>query len=204
MRRTLTAFSILLSLILPRALRAQDSIPAPAESPTTSPAPAADPFRAGQWAAQFGVGGGFVGIGALHFTSPDDAHALRANLRFDDAGNGSDYKEWSAFVDAGRRHYGPLRGRVRSTREWGLFGGTAYRRVPTVSGAVTQKSYSAGLYGELGAQVFVARDLSIGAIWSGSVGYSHYSADYEGGPDERSDTIGFSVGAVYITGVLYF
>ena len=131
------------------------------------------PFRAGQWATQFGFDGNFVSAGALRFRSPRSAWVVDAFVR----ANKYTYKHGPAAVDdtelegtdfAAALQFGVRRYRAVATRTnafagAGLFGSTSVNRIPfgTIPALYTQRDGGAGLYGELGATWMVSRNLGL-------------------------------------------
>ncbi|HVX88389.1 MAG TPA: outer membrane beta-barrel protein [Gemmatimonadales bacterium] len=207
MRRLLVPLLVLASLPAPQALHAQDTVVVGSAAPTGRwNAPA---FRAGQWAAQFGISGGFYGIGALRFSSPSTAWVFSANLRAahnsqDRADLTSDF--YSTGVSAGRRWYRPGAGRVRPFSELGLSAGYTWSKTEDAVYDSRQQGYGVGGYGQIGAMVFLAPELSVGAAWIASFGYNHEHYETNGPSSYSSDRSGVSIdaGRLQLVGALYF
>jgi hypothetical protein len=153
--------ALLCCTMLANVAWAQDSVPRIA-------------FHRGQWGAQFSFEDPFTGLGALFFTSPRSAWTLNAALAFSATTSSvdlppgtreSNVKSISLSLDLGRRWYGVTRGRAIAFYGVGATGG--YRQdwatVDTVE--ISQHTWRAGLFGELGAQVHVTPYLSLGAAW---------------------------------------
>ncbi len=207
MRLLLVALLALASLPAAPALHAQDTVVV--GSAATTGRWNAPTFRAGQWAAQFGISGGFYGIGALRFSSSSTAWVLSANLRAahssqDRADLTSD--SYSTGVSAGRRWYRPGAGRVRPFSELGLSAGYNWSKTDNGVYDSRQQGYGVGGYGQLGAMVFLAPELSVGAGWIASFGYNHDHYESNGPSSYSSDRTGvsFDAGRLQLIGALYF
>lgn len=191
MRRHLATVLALASFIAITPLAAQDT-------PT---------FHAGQWGAEFIWSGGVYGIGALKFTSESSAWALDASVgaQFQDIADTEDgQSSYGAGISLAKRHYRAATGRVRPFTEIG--GRASFNRQQYASGAdeSVTRSLGAGLLAGIGAQIFFARDMSIGAKWSATfdaLQERDYLNDTKVGENTRYY---FYAGNVSITGALYF
>lgn len=132
------------------------------------------PFHQHQWAAQFGGGTSFAGLGFLRFTAPRRAWLLDFHFT---GGHSHDYQyandtltgqglTSNATVDAriGRRFY-QSRGRsIESFQTVGALGGFAHSCLevtpPTVGSCAN--GWTAGVFGEVGAAYLITRRFSIG------------------------------------------
>lgn len=193
MRRALTA--ALIACAFPALARAQDST---AARPT---------FHGGQWAAQFAVSGGFYGLGAIHFTSPSNATIFTGSLHLSYAeliGSNNHLDSESFGVGVGRRWYRPGAGRVRPYSGLGVT--TSYGRRHQSAGSVSysDQSLGAGVTGQIGAAVFFAPELSLGASWGGSLSGVHYWSNSPSTPSLSQTNLDFSVGNVFLEGAFYF
>ena len=201
MRRILATVLAATAVTLPSALVAQD----PATAAGTPR------FRAGQWAATFGMSDNFYGIGALRFSTPSAAWSVGGSLRAthssqDPGDYSSDY--FSTGLSLGRRWFRPGAGRVRPYSELGVTG--SYSWGGSDGGGYTSKwqGYGGGIYGQLGAQIFFAPELSLGASWSGTLTYNHSHNESTGGAypsysSSRSD-LQAEGGRIQLAGTLYF
>jgi hypothetical protein len=195
---------LVMALVLSAPLSAQsDTIPSMAAD-TARPTPggaapaSASNLRSGQWAARFTMSGGFYGIGALLFTSPHAAWAIRAEARAtDDEQADVRYEQQSAMISVGRRWYGAERSRVRPLGGIGIQANYSRYANTYYGNEQASESYLAGIYGELGAAIFFAPELSLGATWGANI-YKGLT-DY----DDRTQS-GFSAGYMSIEGVFYF
>jgi hypothetical protein len=131
------------------------------------------PFRAGQWATQFGFDGSFVSAGALRFRSQRSAWVVDVFARAehytyengpaavnDDEAEATDL---GAVLQLGLRRYRPVATRTNAFAGAGLYGSTFVNRTPFDGASVlyTQREGAAGVYGELGATWMVARNLGL-------------------------------------------
>jgi len=198
------AAAIVMASIASAPLSAQsDSTPSTPPDSTTARQPGAvvgqvAGLHAGQWAARFSLGSGFYGLGALLFTSPRAAWAMSADVHSDHYEDGDIVQEHQqASVSIGRRWFGAERSRVRPLGGAGLR--VNYNRnFSDYSGTESEsKSVLGGIYGELGAAIFFAPELSLGAIW----GANFYKTLSE--PDDSSG-YGFSAGYLSVEGTFYF
>ena len=135
---------------------------------------AALPFRAGQWATQFGFDGSFLSAGALRFRSPRtawviDAFAAVNRWTYDSPPSAVDVTEErdgtdiGAALQLGMRRYRAIAPRANAFSSVGLHGRTFVSRTALLSspGLYTQRSGAAGLYGEVGATWMVSRNLGL-------------------------------------------
>lgn len=205
MRRKLATALTLLVLLTTSALAGQDTVTV---APVTTGTPQ---FRAGQWAATFGVANSFYGIGALRFSTSTTAWALAGTFSASHNTQGpSDYNGnyVSTSLSAGRRWFRPGAGRVRPYTELGVSGGYSWGKTEYSGYRSIWQGYAASVYGQLGAQIFFAPELSLGASWNASLGYHHDHNENTGGgsPSSSNDRDSFSAdgGRIQLVGTLYF
>lgn len=180
---------LLLLCLLPTLLRGQTSGTAPT-------------FHAGQWAAEFYLGG-FSGIGALHFSTPSKAWMLSAQVSgqlTDWSGSSSSGDNQNVSLNVGRRWYRPGMGRVRPFTGLGVSGN--FWRWHSRNGTTEQSShaYGGGLFGQVGAAVFFAPELSLGASWGARLNVMHQVGTLS------NDVTNFEFNAGYLSlqGAFYF
>jgi hypothetical protein len=164
-------------------------------------------FHAGQWAARFQVANGFVGVGALHFSSPDRAWSLGGHLSGAYTNFGaSDQTENSQELglNVGRRRYRTGAARVRPFAGGGIIAN--FSRGHQVSGAndATDVGFGGGMYGELGATVFFAPELSLGAAWSANFSVNRFNHYQNGAAAGHQTTATLTGGAITLEGAFYF
>ena len=179
-----------------------------AQSDSTAKAPT---FHPGQWAAQFSVNNGFYGIGVLRHRSPSTAWALNGALHVthstQDPGN---YRGSfnNVFLSVGRRVYRPGAQRVRPFREFGVTGVYAWGSSGASGGYdLKTQSYGGGVYGQVGALIFFAPELGLGAAFNVSANYNHQHQEYTGAPlpnSNTSDYFSVDAGRVNLIGAFYF
>ena len=187
--RHLKTFALVATLIVaPRHAFAQDSVTGP------------DPFRSGQWAAELSLENLGGGLGALRFTSPNTAWRLSgwlsSSVRIQD---GDNVNAVNVRLMAGRRWYGATRGRIRTFSGFGL---SAAEERQWQGDSWTFNQLDLGIYGEVGGQIFIARDLSIGAQWPVTLNYSRIREPYY--PDNPYTDLRVRAGYVQLIGALYF
>lgn len=208
MRRSLVPLILLLALPAGIAAAQADTASTPSTIASTPSTTATTPtFHAGQWAARFAMANSVFGIGALHFSTPDKAWTLFGSVsgsysRQNGTSNAANNESISLAV--GRRWYRPATARVRPFGGLGASGG--FGRGHQVSGANSQTSrgFSGSLYGELGATIFFAPELSLGASWTAGIGANYY-ANYLNGTKMGSNTaVSASGGDMLIEGAFYF
>ncbi len=174
--------------------------------PTVGHAQAAErsPFRARQWGADFNVGSGFVGVGAIRFTAPD--RALVLDLAGDVAtstsnGGGPRGNTNSATLSLGMRRY---RGLAPSVQLYHTLGIEAnYSHDYSAAGPVTNNSWGAGVFGDLGAGWMVSPHLMLGASWRVDALYAHTSSTTPA-VSTSGHQLGLSFGGVRLIGQLFF
>ena len=203
MRRSLPTLVACAVLGLPSLLRAQDST-------TTAPRGGTPEFHAGQWGALFASSEGFYGVGALRFSTPTKAWTLSGNFRV--AHNSQDPGDYSSDlfstgVSIGRRWFRAGSGRVRPYSELGISGSYSWGTGGASGYSTKWQGYGGGFYGQVGAQVFFAPELSLGAAWNASLLYNHdHSENASGGSGYSNDRSSFSAdaGRIQLIGTLYF
>jgi hypothetical protein len=179
---------------------------APASAQNTGDA--ALPFHAGQWGLAANVGQS-VGIGALRFTAPNRAIVLDAagSLHRDKrtvptpplGGIGSyDYVGGYATLSLGLRNYRPLGSSAALFRTLGVNGSYS-------SDGGSTHNWSAGVFGDLGAQYMFDPRFSLGVAAGLSVGYSQYRvATGFNGYVARTSSVGISTTPARLIGSVYF
>jgi hypothetical protein len=199
MPRSLAA-PLLVLLVASAPLSAQsDTTPSPAGD-VAAPTSTAPAFRAGQWGARFDLGsGGFYGIGALLFTSPSAAWTMTLGLSASYSESGDDYtsEARSVSLGVGRRWYGAGHSRVRPIGGVGLSANYSQSEYENPGGSSSNSNYGGSVYGELGAAIFFAPELSLGATWRAGVGGAHSESS-------NSTSYGLSAGHIALEGAFYF
>ena len=193
MRRSFVA--LLLACAIPALASAQTEGP-------TSPA-----FHPGQWAAQFSVGAGFDGLGAMRFSTPTKAWTVMAivNGTFSDAtGTGAEGNFQNLALRVGRRRFRPGTGRIRPFTELGVSGSLGRNHLSGVGPTTTNVVYGAGVYGKLGATIFFAPELSLGADWSANVNVTRADFHRSGSPTDHVTSLTASAGGIALEGAFYF
>lgn len=163
-------------------------------------------FHAGQWAAEFYLGG-FSGIGALHFSTPSKAWTLSAQVsgHFTDwSGNNNSGDYQNLTMNVGRRWYRSGAGRVRPFTGLGVFGNFWRRHGQTGANDQSSRAYGGGLSGQLGAAVFFAPELSLGAAWGANLSAIHQSNYVNGTLQNDLTDVGLNAGFLSIQGTFYF
>lgn len=152
------------------------------------------PFRAGQWGAEFSATGSFGSVGLLRFRSNRSAWLIDVggNVR---SGTQSDYvtstDRSSVDLRVGPRWYRPIGPRLMQFATVGPTIGYSYEKS---SGGLagqeimlTQHSFGAGIFGELGAAWLVTPQLALGAAWQARAGYSRVTTDHSQEPNFQAD-----------------
>jgi hypothetical protein len=191
------AAAIVMAFIASAPRSAQsDSTPSVTVDRAPNPAPT---FHDGQWAGRFTMSGGFYGAGAMLFTSPSAAWTLDLGAgatHYDFSNSDNSVDQANVALSIGRRWYGAAHSRVRPLGGIGIAGDYSVNDQSNNSGA-RDKAYHAGVYGELGAAIFVAPELSLGATWRAAV---------SGGHDDNYELshVNFSVGYMSLEGAFFF
>jgi hypothetical protein len=169
-------------------------------------------FHRGQWGARFSLESPFVGIGGLAFTSERSAWTLDASLAIqnrqgaDSAGPTTHDANSQLSISFGRRHYGLLGRRVRSFYGVGL-SGIAIRGKSDQAGLIlTNHSWGAGVFGELGAVVFLSPHITVGAFWPLNVQYLWTRSRVESNPpaSQKLRSLQITANSLSLIGELYF
>ncbi|HEY0972499.1 MAG TPA: hypothetical protein VGE02_16130 [Gemmatimonadales bacterium] len=189
----------------------------PAAAQDTTVTPGVPQFEPGQWAAEFGIGNGIGGIGAMRFRSATSAWLLDGNLGLSagesegGVGETNDADHYSVDLRAGLRRYLPLRRSAAAFHTLGIMAGvsrssqeaSAPPGVPD-PGTLVSRSWRTGLFAELGASYFVTPSLSLGARTLVSGGYSRVSAGRPDGLRNESKNYFLTAGGIRLLGTLYF
>ncbi|HEV8421397.1 MAG TPA: hypothetical protein VGR13_08595 [Actinomycetota bacterium] len=181
--------------------------PLAAQDPTiTDRTPA---FHAGQWAAEVSLETWNYGIGALRFTSPNTAWTLNGVLSGIRSKNGPSFDathlSLGIGLEAGKRFYRPGHGRIRPFRTIGGFASLGLGRDAAPSAPTyTTRDFGIGIFGDLGASVFVAPELSLSAKWRASVGASWERGYVDGNLSATARSFGLSAGGMTLFGTFYF
>jgi hypothetical protein len=166
-------------------------------------------FRHGQWGADFSIGGGFAGVGAIRFSSPTRALVLDLltdyqRTEFDNSNGTSSGDNVGVQVRLGTRGYRSFGRRLYRLTTFGV--SASYRwGQSTVQDTLTntQHSLGAGVFADLGASWLVTPQLALGARWGLDVTYNHDSASGSNG-SASADRFGVSLGRIALIGQLYF
>lgn len=191
MRRA-SAVLVTLSLILAPTVHAQSTAP---------------DFHAGQWGARFMLGYGFAGIGALHFSTPDKAWTLmgRVSGSYDDvSGSSTSANSETISLAVGRRWYRAAKARVRPFGGLGVSGGFGRNHQVNGLNTLTRKGYGASFFGELGATIFFAPELSLGASWSAGIGMNRSTSNLNNTQTDQRTSVSASGGDLTLEGAFYF
>ena len=166
------------------------------------------PFRAGQWATQFGFDGTFASAGVLRFRSPSSAWVLDASgsvnrytlevpsdVVEDDEADATDF---AAFLQLGMRRYRAIATRTTAFAGAGVYGSTIVTRSAFGSlppAFYTQRTGAAGLYGEMGATWMVSRNLGLSGATQLAATYNWGSLEQPIGLGEttRTETTGYGL-----------
>ena len=176
------------------------------------------PFRAHQWAGQFGGGASFASLGVLRFTAPSRAWLL--DLHF--SGGHSHERGYAkdtlvadgfrsnASVDArlGRRFYQGRGKSVVSFQTLGALGGythscSAITTAPLPGGSCSN-GWTAGAFGDVGAAYLITRRFSIGGAATVVFSYQRTTARSTGGAVFREWAYQGSVQGLAFTATVYF
>jgi hypothetical protein len=206
MRRSVVALLLLLGT--PACLAAQSDAPIPTAR-TATPV-----FRAGQWAARFEFGGSYsgptyYGVGALRFTSARSAWTLSAGSigsQVESQASGLAYHQDLERLQGaiGRRWYRPGHSRVRPFGEVGVTGLFVRGHRKILSVTQTTRGYGGGIYGSLGAAVFLAPALSLGASWSAGVDVLHQVNYLDDALVGKQNSFALGAGTIHLDGAFYF
>ncbi len=166
-------------------------------------------FRAGQWGAEFALGG-YNSLGVMRFSSPTRAWigALSGQFRsIDDDSNppqaGGVTGSSAMNVQLGHRFYRPATTHVMQHLTVGALAGVTRTKVERESGPDTNINSVAGLFADLGALWMVTRSLSLGAAWTLSATVTRTENNTNFFEQDRTVT-NVSFGQVSIRGALYF
>ncbi len=200
----LASLLLVASLVSSRRVSGQETQPSPNAEPSTTVDSL--PFRGGQWGAEFGIADGTLGLGVLRFRSTRTAWQLNGSFTAgwtETTGIFGEESGMNVFVDlrAGPRRYRPIAAGVAAYVGTGLFGGYGWSE----SNDGWRRSWSAGVFGEVGGAYFVTRRLSLGArvdAWTRYTEFRQASASFPGQQRDRQFSIGLS--PVRIVGALYF
>lgn len=174
------------------------------------------PFRAGQWAAQFGVSSGYASLGVLKFTAPTRAWLLdvrlsggHENREFRSTSPDTTIKQWesdaSVTLRLGRRFYASARDHVVGLYSIGASGGFAHSAGGQGQGSGGETNgWNVGVFFELGGSYLVTRRLSLGALGSASLSYSRFVSRASTGARNESRRYGGSLNAVSLVATVYF
>ncbi len=184
----LVAASVVSSVLFASTLESQE--------PAASPGP-----RAGTWGAEATVGDG-IGATLLRFRSPTSAWTLgfAGHLGFfdeDRPGIEESGSTYSVSLRAGLRRYrAPAASRgVRPIAGAGVLGG--------IGQGTFDRTWSAGLFGELGAAYFFSPHASLGATGGLELRYLEQTYGTGVGEARRRQTT-LSAGLVRVLGAVYF
>jgi hypothetical protein len=196
LRRVFTAAATLLLLAVPVATaRAQE-------------APSSLPFHAGQWGLSANVTAASAGIGALRFTAPshavvlDASFSVRRNSRtlpstLDPSGTKESTTETFAAVDLGFRRYRSL---STTAALFHTFGVNVFQQGVGGGG---QRSWGAGIFGDLGGQYMLDPRFSLGVSAGLSLGYSNRRFETGLGA-ARDESFGITTTPARLIGSVYF
>lgn len=173
------------------------------------------PFRAHQWAFLFTGGSSFAGIGGLHFTAPNRAWVLNLSASFThDRASSTPFPDTTIVTTGnffslsgrlGRRFYEPVRHDVAAYQTLGILAGgsrgcSSSNFAPI--GSSCAATWSAGFFGELGAQYFLTPRISIGGQVSAALTGFYQHTSGLGSPNNWE--IALTVGTVSFGGGIYF
>ena len=159
------------------------------------------PFRGGQWAAHFALGG-FGGIGVSRFSSPRRALLLQINLsaihdetitespisgREVDVASGA-----TVTARLGRRTYRSGSPRVTPYFTLGPLVSLTHSYFASSGQSQSADGWSLGIFGDLGALYHVTSNLALGAAGSADVRYGHTSIRASNGARATNWDIGVS------------
>jgi hypothetical protein len=173
-------------------------------APAAMAHPATPVFRRGQWAGLFRMGGTTYGAGAMKFSTPEKAWTYLGSVTYNFENAGVETRSIGGNVQIGRRTYSAPRGRVRSFRQLGGQAGLGHAWTSSSGPEQSSTTISLGAHGIIGATIFVASDLSIGAEWIATAGFTRQYVDSPFAPDDPSDSWGIDAGLISVSGALYF
>jgi hypothetical protein len=161
------------------------------------------PFRAGQWAAQFGWEGSLGSLGVIAFTGPTRAWLLDVQLDWRHAEvdmtdafgapSSGDDDFLNMIVRAGRRFYQARGAKVVTYQSAGLLGG-AFRSDRASPGFTAEERRSVfGLFGDVGAAYAITPNLTIG--FTGTLDAWYETSKRGSSFGSTSESTGFSVSA---------
>jgi len=188
--------SLRASIVLATVLAAIPATPLLGQTPDSAV------FHRRQWGVDFNIGGGFVGAGLIHFSSP--THALVLAL----SGNvttttstalGGTENNWQVNLSLGVRRYHSFAPNLNIYRTVGVEGFYGHE----FSGGPTANTWRGGLFGELGAGWLVTPHLAVGAAWQLSADYWH-SKNTAGPNSSTTHEISLTLGTVQLRGQVYF
>ncbi len=172
-------------------------------------------FRAGQWGAEFTLGG-FNSVGVLRFSTPKRAWIgeVRATYQsFDNENNTaplSGLREIrSVDLQIGSRWYRTLDDKIAQHITVGALAGSARQErdrptsIGTPTSTETSSNISAGLFADLGAQWMVTSNLSLGATYGVTARVARSSTDAQFSETKSTNTT-LTLGPVGIRAALYF
>lgn len=161
-------------------------------------------FHPGQWGADFTVGSGFTGVGAIHFRSPTRATVYDLTGSYDHSSGGGDrISAVNGAVSIGSRAYHAVSRRVVGWTTLGL--SFQYSRQHAMFGAIDQttKGVGAGVFLDFGASWMVTPHLGLGAEWRLGASYVHGSVSGTTGGG-TSDVVSVDLTGIGLVGQLYF
>ncbi len=173
-------------------------------------------FRAGQWGAEFAMGG-FSSLGVLRFSTPRRAWIGAVTGRLENVERESDpssppfppfgfaFERSGIDLSLGHRWYRDIAPRVQQHVTLGaLISGARQNRVAPRQADVSENSVGGGAFADLGAIWMVTQKLSLGAAWNAQLVLGRTTTN--GLPEQRQTTTSttLSLGQVTIRGALYF
>jgi hypothetical protein len=184
-------------VMAPLAVTAASLLAGPADGQT----PDSVPFHAGQWGAEFQIGSGFFGAGALHFTSPTHAWLLDFSAGYDHTSSSLTPSTSNSVLglDLGTRAYGSFGPRLERLITLGVV--FSYSRQS--GGGVTTQAVGGGPFASLGATWLITPHLGVGAQWRADITYTHGTVS-AGGASAKADDLRASLGGMRLMGQLYF
>ena len=162
-------------------------------------------FHRGQWGADFIIGNGFFGAGALRFTNPGHAWLVDVGANYQhtsgttNGANNSGNSE-TFTVEVGSRSYHAMNRRLYGLTTVGA--SFNYGR-SSINGGPIGRSSGGSLFGDLGAAWFVTPHLGVGARWRAALSYLHLHTTFAGN-ETTLNAVGLSLGTVVLTGQLTF
>lgn len=183
--------ALVVALTIPAALSAQR-------------AGATNPFRAGQWGAEFAASNDFQSLGMVRFFSARRALAFDVQLENTSSSiDGSQAEDGSTTygLSVGYRMYRPVTTGVVGHFTGGVVVNSASTSVTTGGGATTETSSKGyGPFAEVGASYFVTPHLSLGAAYGLRYLINNEKTEAPGGTTESSGhTLGSSPLSVRIS-----